>query len=269
MNSYEECRAVADLDLDPIKVKLMHRESGEGWTRDYANAVETEYRRFLYLMKMFPNEDLSPSGAVDIFWHYHILDTMKYARDCDAIFGYFLHHFPYVGLRGEDDLATLEQMGERMRELYQATFGQKSPVQLLFGTGKTDEVASAYCAAPGQPAAAGTLTGGISSGIWIASCAVSGHPASTAKHHAGLLSAQKAAYCAAPGRPANTNAGSAYCAAPGRPADAKQKDYAYCAAPGRPANATMQPAYCAAPGRAVGAWPSKVDTSWLLEHGSV
>lgn len=118
-----DASAIFGLDLDPIKVKLMHAESGEGWSREYADAVEFEYRRFLYLMKKFPHEHTAPMFDVDIFWHYHILDTMKYAVDCDAIFGYFLHHFPYVGLRGEEDLAAHHRVGERMGELYEQTFG--------------------------------------------------------------------------------------------------------------------------------------------------
>jgi hypothetical protein len=115
---------IASLDLDPIKVKLMHKESGEGWSLEQARAVEFEYRRFLYLMKKFPREAAAPSFDVDIFWHYHILDTMKYAQDCRAVFGYFLHHFPYIGLRGEDDLVAHHRVGERMRELYEETFGE-------------------------------------------------------------------------------------------------------------------------------------------------
>jgi hypothetical protein len=115
---------VAALDLEPIKVKLMHEASGEGWSLAHADAVEFEYRRFLYLMKKFPNEPSAPLFDVDIFWHYHILDTMKYAADCEAVFGYFLHHFPYVGLRGEDDEAAHHQAGERMRTLYEQTFGE-------------------------------------------------------------------------------------------------------------------------------------------------
>ena len=73
------------LDLDPIKVKLMHKESGEGWSLERANAVEFEYRRFLTLMKKYPHEQTSPLVDVDTFWHYHILDTMKYAADCEAV----------------------------------------------------------------------------------------------------------------------------------------------------------------------------------------
>jgi hypothetical protein len=123
MVSINDFSSIAALDLDPIKVKLMHKESGEGWTLEYANTIEFEYRRFLYLMKIFPNEQTAPLFDVDIFWHYHILDTMKYAADCESIFGYFLHHFPYVGLRGEEDEVTHQLAGNRMRELYEHTFG--------------------------------------------------------------------------------------------------------------------------------------------------
>jgi hypothetical protein len=125
MNSKNHFAPIAALDLDPIKVKLMHEESGEGWSLGYADAVEFEYRRFLYLMKEFPNEQAAPLFDVDVFWHYHILDTIKYAADCQAVFGYFLHHFPYVGLRGEEDLEAHQRVGERMRELYEQTYGER------------------------------------------------------------------------------------------------------------------------------------------------
>jgi hypothetical protein len=124
MISHTDFDSIAELDLDPIKVKLMHKESGEGWSLEKANAVEFEYRRFLQLMKMYPAEQTAPLFDVDTFWHYHILDTMKYAADCENVFGYFLHHFPYIGLRGEDDEAAHQHAGSRMQELYEATFGE-------------------------------------------------------------------------------------------------------------------------------------------------
>ena len=124
MDTNDSFKAIADLNLDAIKVKLMHRESGEGWSLEKANAVEFEYRRFLILMKQFPEEETGPLMDVDTFWHYHILDTLKYAADCEQVFGYFLHHFPYIGLRGEDDEAAHRRVGERMKQLYEQTFGE-------------------------------------------------------------------------------------------------------------------------------------------------
>lgn len=138
------------LDLEPIKVKLMHKESGEGWTLEHASAVEAEYRRFLYLMKTFPQEQAAPLVDVDTFWHYHILDTLKYAEDCQAVFGHFLHHFPYIGLRGEDDLAAHERLGMRMQQLYEATFGTPYPV--LLGASTQQAKGSAYSAVTSQTA---------------------------------------------------------------------------------------------------------------------
>ena len=122
MNATVDFKEFSELNLDQIKQKLMHVESGEGWTLEQANAVEIEYRRFLYLMKKFPNEQTSPSVAVDTFWHYHILDTMKYAADCEQVFGYFLHHYPYIGMVGENAGEEHHDSGERMRELYEQTF---------------------------------------------------------------------------------------------------------------------------------------------------
>lgn len=102
----------------------MHAESGEGWSLEQVTAIEAEYRRFLFLMHKYPTEQAAPLMAVDIFWHYHILDTLKYAEDCQSIFGYFLHHFPYIGLRGEADEEAHVRCGNRMKELYEETFGE-------------------------------------------------------------------------------------------------------------------------------------------------
>jgi hypothetical protein len=126
MISKTDFAAIAALDFSAIKAKLMHK-AGKGWTQERVNAVECEYRRFLFLMKVFPNEPTAPLVDVDTFWHYHILDTMKYAQDCQKVFGYFLHHFPYVGMRGEEDEAALQRMGERMRTIYEATFDETYP----------------------------------------------------------------------------------------------------------------------------------------------
>jgi hypothetical protein len=123
MISNNDFALIAALDLNPIKVKLMHKESGEGWLLERANAIETEYRRFLYLMNAYPDAQVAPTVDVDTFWHYHILDTMKYARDCEQTFGRFLHHYPYLGMEGEDDVEMQQQAGKRMRELYESTFG--------------------------------------------------------------------------------------------------------------------------------------------------
>jgi hypothetical protein len=247
MKMYDEGKLVRELDLDPIKIKLMHKESGEGWTLDHANAVEAEYRRFLYLVKIFPHEAAAPLTDVDTFWHYHILDTMKYARDCETVFGYFLHHDPNVGLHEEDEPAIREQMGERTRKLYEGTFGEQYSLQQ-----RRDEVAAAfssagivgYCAAPGEATSNQSRTGFLSA-RGTAYCAAPGRPAGAATASPALQPLETG-YCAAPGISAKSRI--TYCAAPGLPV---KTALAYCAAPGLPAKSAL--AYCAAPGQPISA----------------
>jgi len=142
--------AIYALDLDPIKVKLMDKREGLGWSREEADRHELEYRRFLALVAKFPDEVVAPNTNVDKFWHAHILDTMKYAEDCEAIFGYFLHHFPYFGMRDAEDAANLARAAENMQRLYQQEFGQQNAQATAYcgvvaGMSAKEEQATAYC----------------------------------------------------------------------------------------------------------------------------
>jgi len=217
--STNDFAAFAALDLAPIKTKLMHVDSGEGWSALRADAVETEYRRFLYLMKKYPDAEASPTVDVDTFWHYHILDTMKYARDCETVFGYFLHHYPYVGIGAGADEGEQVRAGERMREIYEAEFGASHGAGAAWCTAPGKEPdASAWCTAPGK---------GARDSAWCTA------PAK------GL----GAAWCIAPGKRINS---SAWCTAPAKPLDA----VAWCTAPGKSfGGAKAANAWCTAPAK--------------------
>jgi len=124
MNIQGQISLIDDLDLEPIKVKLTHQKDGPGWTLEHADLAEKAYKRFLTLNLKYPDRPHVPSHDMDVFWHYHILDTLKYAEDCELIFGRFLHHFPYLGLRGEEDAVRLQQDWENMKALYKTEFGE-------------------------------------------------------------------------------------------------------------------------------------------------
>jgi len=149
MTTQTDFAAIAALDLDRIKTKLCHVESGEGWSRARADAAEVEYRRFLFLMKAYPTEETVPSVEVDTFWHYHILDTVKYAADCHAAFGYFLHHDPAVGLDGASAAPERARGAARMQALYMENFGAPDG----------SPPASAYCGRTSGVSYCGRTTG--------------------------------------------------------------------------------------------------------------
>jgi len=265
MNANNVFNAVMQLDLEPIKMKLMHVESGEGWSLEQANAVEKEYRRFLCLMKMYPREPIAPRVDVDTFWHYHILDTMKYAADCEQAFGHFMHHYPYVGLRGGDDEQIRVDSGERMQRLYEATFGEAYPATGALPA--EQPAAGAYCAGPWDKTGA---SGAASIQLSSAYCAgpwdkqdVRAARTDTAycagpwdKRNDATSAGTNTAYCAGPwdkqqARTAGTD--TAYCAGPWDKQDvrAARTDTAYCAGPWDKRNdaaaAGTNTAYCAGP----------------------
>jgi hypothetical protein len=123
--------AIEALDLTPIKFKATRSEDGDGygWSPRYADQMELAYKRYLILHAKYPEMTLAPERDIDRFWHMHILDTRKYAADCEATFGHFLHHFPYLGLRGEGDEQALQDAFEAMQRLYAQEFGEPMVVQ--------------------------------------------------------------------------------------------------------------------------------------------
>ena len=115
---------IESLDLECIKIKLMYAEEGEKWTRSQADEAEKLYKRFLYMVSG-TNRRIVPTRPIDKFWHTHILDTRKYADDCQRVFGYFVHHFPYFGMRGDKDKANLHLEFEEACAHYKSLFGEE------------------------------------------------------------------------------------------------------------------------------------------------
>lgn len=117
-------RIDALLDLGNLRMKLADPDEGKGYTPDRLDLMEGEYRKFLAMHLAFPDADIVPCKLVDEMWHQHILDTEAYHDDCDAIFGRYLHHFPYFGMRGEDDEQALHNAYADTLERYRQAFGE-------------------------------------------------------------------------------------------------------------------------------------------------
>jgi len=187
--------AIEALDLDPIKLKLMDSEEGQGWSREYADRMELAYKRLLTLLATHPEETLAPGKDVDKFWHGHILDTLKYAEDCDKVFGCFLHHFPYFGMRGAEDAANLAEAGETTRRLYQQEFGRDYDTSV---SRKTEN--AAYCGAIRAEAYCGAISAkdvAYCGGVKADKPAYCGAISAKDVAYCGAIKAEKPAYCGA------------------------------------------------------------------------
>ncbi|HEX9965510.1 MAG TPA: glycine-rich domain-containing protein-like [Allosphingosinicella sp.] len=116
--------AIASIDLTMVKKKLMDPEEGQGWSQEHTEWVEQRYRRYLCMLYLSRRGSVVPTRDIDLFWHQHILDTRGYADDCDRVFGEFIHHFPYFGMRGDDDARALESSFDRTKAIYASLFGE-------------------------------------------------------------------------------------------------------------------------------------------------
>ncbi len=200
--------AIHALDLDAIKFKLVNTEEGQGWSRQYADHNELEYKRFLILLAKYPEAPITPSKSVDKFWHGHILDTLKYAEDCQSTFGYFLHHFPYFGMRGEEDAVNFNEAVKLTNLLYEQEFGLSADGEAAAYRAKSAEaMTAAYCARGAEVTTAAYCAKGAE--VTAAAYCARGDEVTTAAYCARGTEVTTAAYCAR-GTEVTT---AAYCAA--------------------------------------------------------
>ena len=185
--------AIQALDLAPIKFKLMDPQEGEGWSRETVDRLEIEYKRFLTLLVKYPDAVIAPTKEVDAFWHGHILDTMKYAEDCERVFGYFLHHFPYFGMRSQDDAAALAAAADTMQELSAREFGAAAPASAAFCYAAKPKSDAAFCYAA-KPAKAEAAFCYAAKPVSAAFC-YAAKPASAAFCYAAKPAQANAAFC--------------------------------------------------------------------------
>ncbi|MDF3885499.1 glycine-rich domain-containing protein [Cupriavidus basilensis] len=169
-------QAIDALDFSRMKAKLLHRAQAR-WTAETLTAAESGYRQFLKLAAKYPDAPVVPSELVDEFWHAHILDTQRYACDCERIFGHVLHHDPYVGIDGLEDEARLQALANASNALSMQEFGQNL-------------TAPSYCA---RPATSERAYGARAVSAEPAYCA---HAISTKPAYCALAVTARAAYCA-------------------------------------------------------------------------
>jgi hypothetical protein len=224
--------AIQALDLDPIRLRVMDKESGEGWTREYAETIERAYRAYLTMLVKHPEdvEDIVVSKDVDEFWHAHILHTMKYTEDCEKVFGTYLHHNPHVGERTQADIERKASQAEKTRRLYEEELGASKARDAAWCGATLESKDVSWCGA-GIEAGKAAWCGAATKAAWCGAelkgaswCGASVKKGKTAWCGAGT----KAAWCGAEVK------GASWCGA-----SVKKGKAAWC-------GATTKPAWCGA-----------------------
>ncbi len=100
-----------------------------------AKNLETEFKRFMSIMVVKPDDvpDISPSRAVDMYWHLFVLHTKDYREFTQAVFGKFIDHVPSTK---EDANASRGEYSATM-QIYHKLFGHPDPA--IWGHGNDGE----------------------------------------------------------------------------------------------------------------------------------
>lgn len=104
MNLAEKKAYIWNMDFSQMLEKLINTKFPHPyaylWEKDAATKAIEKYRKFLFIQAKYRHdfEYIPPTLELDEIWHNHILETKRYHKDCDILFGEYFHHYPYFGL---------------------------------------------------------------------------------------------------------------------------------------------------------------------------
>lgn len=116
---------IKNLDLEYLEKRLTDRYK---WPLENASEAVRRYKNFLLLLLKYPNEVLAPAPDIDEAWHNHILFTREYMRDCQVIFGSYLHHAP--SRNSPEEKKVMLEAQSRSSDLYIQEFNEPYLLEL-------------------------------------------------------------------------------------------------------------------------------------------
>lgn len=121
---FDQALAITEAwDFDLAASKLLENK-GDNWDAARVNAAIQNYKRYMAVTKALGGIQLVPNGDIDEIWHMHILDTRAYMKDCNTLFGEYLHHFPYFGMLGEENRQQWLEVQSESKALWLSLFGE-------------------------------------------------------------------------------------------------------------------------------------------------
>ncbi|CAF2738746.1 unnamed protein product [Rotaria sp. Silwood2] len=89
---------------------------------DAMKKLEKSYERFLYMAAKYPLKDgnvfISPTYAIDIIWHSHMQEPLKYVADCIRLVGYVINHSPWPQI----DDHTMKKSCDKTNDIWKEEF---------------------------------------------------------------------------------------------------------------------------------------------------
>jgi len=140
MSVFEQAQNITETwNFDLAIEKVLEVKNG-AWSLQRAEKAVENYKRYMAITKALGGVQLVPNGDIDEIWHMHILDTRAYMRDCDALFGEYLHHYPYFGMLGEENRNQWLNVQTESERLWNDLFGE-----VLYGSDSAPQKCPQVC----------------------------------------------------------------------------------------------------------------------------
>ncbi|MGS0536415.1 glycine-rich domain-containing protein [Pseudoalteromonas sp. SaAl2] len=107
-----------------LAIQKLIDSNPEQWSLERAEKAILDYQRYMAVTKALGGIQLVPNADIDEIWHMHILDTRAYMQDCNALFGEFLHHYPYFGMLSEENQQQWVDVQAQSEELWHNLFNE-------------------------------------------------------------------------------------------------------------------------------------------------
>ncbi|CAF4863740.1 unnamed protein product [Rotaria sp. Silwood1] len=96
--------------------------------------LKKSYERFLYMAAKYPLKDSSdfvpPTYAIDIIWHAHMQEPLKYTADCLRLVGYIMFHAPWPIIEDKK----IKKKSDRTDNIWKEEFQSEISTDHLYNT---------------------------------------------------------------------------------------------------------------------------------------
>ena len=96
-------------------------------SREDAESLERELKRYLILFAINPQKGYPMAGPVDDLWHTFLLFTQQYAQFCQQVAGHFIHHVPADPAASPAQLRQWQEDYATFLTDYETVFGEPAP----------------------------------------------------------------------------------------------------------------------------------------------
>ena len=98
------------------------------WDYYSVNQAVSRYKKYLFILVKYREqyEGIPPTFEIDEIWHNHILETHRYIKDCEVLYGEYIHHDPLFFMKDgkTPDFESMSRLSKVTKQLFLDEFNE-------------------------------------------------------------------------------------------------------------------------------------------------